>query len=719
MSTKRKLQALVIGIDKYRYVRRLYGCKKDIRKVIAYLEDNYSTDFDLSIQSLFDDEATRGGIIDAFQSHLMNQIGSGDVALIYFSGHGAQEVAYPAFKPYESDGLLEGLVCYDSGFKHDTNESQQPLLADKELRYLLRQLSDKGGDVVMIADCCNSGDNTRSIQNELTPIGEFERRSISVKATRDTDDPEEIRARLTGVQPVPARKSWKDFIFADEVDESTLKAKGIDVAFPEGRYVQIAACEDREFAYEDDRGGVFTNNLLAYLAESQNNASYYELQSKVKFTIAHTAGAMAQTPRIYTRYGDEADVFKRFLHGDMQGNPVAANVFYAKDQHKWIMDRGAIHGVKVSDQQDEETLVIIPLGKGSNKSAKAKVIEVSPTSSILSFSEFEFDKGINKESTYQGLVNGLLSADVRFAVTGIEAGVEQFVSTWDKNKDNIKFENFKQVDATDDPNYLVQAVKAEENDKNYFIITYPDETYPDYNHPLVKQELGFTAESADNVLKHLLVFPKWHFLLNLSNQGRDALDTKAVHLQIFQDGKEVKGPANTFTVIPTKEGGEDAYKTKLLINMTNTTNKVLYVACLYMGSSAKKQEGVSVPMSYHIGKQLVDENGVARMEPGSTRQLLDHPNFKEGIPFSLASYIIAHEWKTDTLRLKVIASTEPFEVLDYTQEGTAMPLPEWPEPRGSRNARMLGVIDTDETPTVDLPMWQATMYRIQLNNPEY
>ncbi|MEM9987551.1 MAG: caspase family protein, partial [Bacteroidota bacterium] len=214
----RTLRTLLIGIDHYAYIRDLGGCKSDVQKVHDYLLEVASHgDFEPDIFQLTDQDATRSAVISALENHLIKPAQSGDVCLIYFSGHGAQEEAGDLFAKVEYDGKLEGWVCHDTGPESDHGR----LLADKELRYLLGQLAKTEAEVIFISDSCHAGDNHRSAQQG--------------------DEPDSGTAmRRTGIT-LPARP-YQDFVFAAQMDESTFRQKPISETLPEGRMVSLAAC---------------------------------------------------------------------------------------------------------------------------------------------------------------------------------------------------------------------------------------------------------------------------------------------------------------------------------------------------------------------------------------------------------------------------------------------------------------------------------------------
>ena len=124
------LHALLVGVSTNLYSKsKLNGCENDVSQMIRCLED-FSLGYfeEMNFNSLLNEQAPRAAVVDAFQQKLILPAKPGDVAIFYFSGHGGQELAPPELTPYEVDGKLEGIVCYDSHVKGG------PKLIDKELR---------------------------------------------------------------------------------------------------------------------------------------------------------------------------------------------------------------------------------------------------------------------------------------------------------------------------------------------------------------------------------------------------------------------------------------------------------------------------------------------------------------------------------------------------------------------------------------------------------
>ena len=223
MNTPHKLYALLVGIDKYPNPNhRLQGCVKDIEAIEEYLNERFDNqNYQLHLQILTDEQATRAAVINGFQNYL-SQAGKDDVVLFYYSGHGSQESAPKEFWQIEPDHLDETLVCYDSRTENCWD------LADKELAKLIAEVAKKDPHITIILDCCHSGSGTKD------PIQTAKERHL------ETDKRE---------RPVDS------FIFS--LDDLTQLSDSRDPEqhptgwkIPTGRHVLLAACRDYETAKE-------------------------------------------------------------------------------------------------------------------------------------------------------------------------------------------------------------------------------------------------------------------------------------------------------------------------------------------------------------------------------------------------------------------------------------------------------------------------------------
>ncbi len=162
------LHALLIGIDGYAEAP-LAGCVNDIRDVQRFLIEDLgvsaatiTTLLAPSSSAQTPDPApelsapgpapTYQNLVAALGSLTGAHVKSGDRVLIYYSGHGSFQ------KVNSAQAYFEGLVPIDY--------EDSGLLFDLELNRLLQAIVQRGADLSVILDCCNSAGATRDIDNK-------------------------------------------------------------------------------------------------------------------------------------------------------------------------------------------------------------------------------------------------------------------------------------------------------------------------------------------------------------------------------------------------------------------------------------------------------------------------------------------------------------------------------------------------------------------------
>lgn len=273
--TSPHLYALLVGINQYEHkqVKNLNGCVNDIRSVQEFLNQRLHQKPDILL--LEDQAATRNAIIDGFKNHL-SQAGKGDVVLFYFCGHGARESAGEEFKDWQLDNVHETIVCHDS--RSEIDGRRVPDLADKELRYLIAQVANKGENspehVLVVFDCCHSSSGTRDLE--------------------DTDG-------IRQVDDVAPARQYSDFCFASDITTDRLSSETL----PQGSHTFIAACLKTETAKETSQRisqaasqvrGLFTYSLIKELESQNATLSYERLIHQVRTRV--TGVRLYQTPQL-------------------------------------------------------------------------------------------------------------------------------------------------------------------------------------------------------------------------------------------------------------------------------------------------------------------------------------------------------------------------------------------------------------------------------------
>ena len=106
-------KALLVGVNKYKYVRPLNGCGNDVRNMADILTSFYGFSTD-EIRTIVDESVTRNNLMNRFD-WLLDDAREGDL-LFHFSGHGSQ------IQDRDGDELeddLDEILClYDMDFRN-------------------------------------------------------------------------------------------------------------------------------------------------------------------------------------------------------------------------------------------------------------------------------------------------------------------------------------------------------------------------------------------------------------------------------------------------------------------------------------------------------------------------------------------------------------------------------------------------------------------------
>ena len=143
-------RALLVGIDEYQHAGTLIGSKQDVEDMRQFIQSvwHYQPH---QIRTLTDAQATRQGILTAFEEWLIEGSRFGDKVLFYFSGHGYY---LPDLNGDESDGYDETICPVEA-------TTRSGMIRDDEIEALLRRLP--GRQITLIIDACHSGTVTRSL----------------------------------------------------------------------------------------------------------------------------------------------------------------------------------------------------------------------------------------------------------------------------------------------------------------------------------------------------------------------------------------------------------------------------------------------------------------------------------------------------------------------------------------------------------------------------
>jgi len=248
-STPRKL-ALLIGINTYtnqRNIPTLRGCVTDVelqRQLLIYRFAFNPHD----ILTLTNAQATRQGILEAFEKHLIEQAQPGDVVVFHFSGYGSQVADPDCDAP---DCLISTLVPVDSSLQPD---GSVPDITGHTLWLLLAAL--KTENVTVVIDASHAGGIIRGEVNSSSPgisTGKSQGGSTPQVSAQEKADQQQWLGRL-GLSPSEFRERRRTGI-----------AKGMLLASTQRE--QLAA----DGVFSDVCAGMFTYVMTQYLWQQTGN----------------------------------------------------------------------------------------------------------------------------------------------------------------------------------------------------------------------------------------------------------------------------------------------------------------------------------------------------------------------------------------------------------------------------------------------------------------
>ncbi|WP_185716123.1 caspase family protein [Larkinella knui] len=678
LSAKPKLYSFVVGINAYQQVRKLNGAVQDAATIEQYLTS--LTDFERHSRHLSDHEATKTAVVDGFRNHL-KQAGPTDTALFYFAGHGAQEAADPTLWPTETDGKLESIVCFDG----ESANTWEYLLADKELRFLIAELSQTGAHVVTIFDCCHSGDNTRFFD--------------LLSATPEGQNMQERRLS----QSAPMRP-YDGFIFSDQFTEDDFRQKGLDELIPLGTHIQLAACESDEAAVEDreNKEGVFTKNLVAVLKAANSAISYQALHNRVR---QYMRFAYEQRPRI-SAAGDSSGqlLLTGFLNRPVDSQTALAEITFNPTKRQWMLDVGAIHGVgrttktiQLLDENGQPAFAVTPLKVGADYT----LLKIPA----------EREAGLDPGKAYRAEVEGLLSEPIKLHFINHNGDVaEQALLIKTLTEKAGAFFIPEEVEENADYTLHVR------NGLIYF------SRPTDESRPLIRtvpaDNLELAYDQLTTVLRHLAA---WQYLKALRNP-----ETTEPILALSvtpEEGETVmlKTAHPAAVTIPLRESksptGKTVWANKVKIELTNPTAQVLYCTVLYLS-----RDFMATKSFLPINDRL--QVGNYRLEPGKS-EVLGLPSRKsltgrlDTVRFTLEEPVRQYNWPEVTEYFKVIVSVDPLSESTLTMlELDVLPSPHTLDEKPASDENRASAFDTSEDEE-EFPDWSTQTVTLRIPNPLY
>src|SRR5579883_380390 len=251
--TPRKL-ALLVGINAYpesSQFATLQGCLTDVELQRQLLIHRFGFS-PQDILTVTDANATRQGILTAFEEHLIKQAKPGDVVVFHYSGHGSQVSDPDHDLP---DGLNSTIVPVDSALPPDFPDKGGVVkdIMGHTLFLLTRALQTE--NVTVILDSCHSGGGLRG-GTRGDRIGNLQLRSHRF-----------AKESTIALQASPAefdyQKQWLSRLSLSPADFIQQRRAGIakGVAIASTKRDQLAA----DAPFSDFYAGAFTYLMTQYL----------------------------------------------------------------------------------------------------------------------------------------------------------------------------------------------------------------------------------------------------------------------------------------------------------------------------------------------------------------------------------------------------------------------------------------------------------------------
>ncbi|KYC35383.1 hypothetical protein WA1_06035 [Scytonema hofmannii PCC 7110] len=566
----KKIYALLVGINEYHpdsspSVGSLTGCLNDVKAIESYLKNRIDVESEWTLVEstdvpwiLTNEQATRQAVINGFQQHLC-KADSDDVVLFYYAGHGSQQKVQEAFSHLEIDNLNETIICYDSRTKDGWD------ITDKELAYLISQVSKNNPHTVVILDCCHSGTGTRD---------------------------SEIVRQAPGDE---RQRPWDSFIFANDSvasDELTSLKSQDKIKFQgfKGKHLAISACRSHqkaeEYTPEDGQPrGAFSYFLTEALKKTNRDMSYRDLVRNVSALVI--AQLQNQSPQIEATNAEELN--KPFLGGAIGERPQYLTLSYNTKHKSWVIDSGAVHGIPKSSKGEDTLLAIFPVGSKAEKLhqlqnaiAEAKVTQVLPQMSQV---EITRDSGLSQNQAYWAVVTSLPLAPLKVYIqddkeekTGVELAPAAFQKASPDQNPSLY------VELVDSPQDAYCTLLA--NNGQYWIrkgnqaLLAPILEKPD--------EIGYTSDRALKAIRRLENIARWNNLLTLESPATSFIKSNRVEMSIqILFGQDISAsPEGDLEKRAqyTYEDGE--WKPPVIqVKLTNHSSRTLYCNVLELSES--------------------------------------------------------------------------------------------------------------------------------------
>lgn len=204
-----------------------------------------------------DAQATKQGIRQAFEEHLLNRINAGDVVFVHFSSHGQQVMDN---NDDEIDGFDEAVIPYDAhlAFEEGVYEGELHLRDDElgELFATVRRKLGPGGNLLALIDACHSGTGTRGLarargtHQKMAPA-DYEPEPAAVSSRGAARGQQAFMESGAGNKAMLAPMVTISGASADELNYETQDGNGKGVGSLSYAFSKVMVNADRQMTYRE------------------------------------------------------------------------------------------------------------------------------------------------------------------------------------------------------------------------------------------------------------------------------------------------------------------------------------------------------------------------------------------------------------------------------------------------------------------------------------
>ncbi len=272
-------KALLVGVNKYKYVQSLRGCVNDVRNMADILASYYGFSTN-EIRTIVDESVTRNNLMQRMD-WLIDETKGGDTLLFHFSGHGSQVQDRDGD---ELDDSLDEILCL-----HDMNfRNPDSYLVDDDFNNIIDRLP-KGVNLTICIDACHSGTATRDI-GQLASELQIPAENMKIQS-RFIEPPADISLRNYGKSIEVHRMGSR--IKEDKGDRGVAGSA-------EAKHTLLSGCMDEQTSADafigNDYNGAFTYYLCKTIRNVRGTITYQKLIENVQSRL--TFNSFSQIPQL-------------------------------------------------------------------------------------------------------------------------------------------------------------------------------------------------------------------------------------------------------------------------------------------------------------------------------------------------------------------------------------------------------------------------------------